>query len=303
MSWSAWNELVYVDGYSGTAAEDSVAWFNEVSDGYFTTMESRLLTGRDFNASDASGPKTAIVNEAAATKFFGTASPLGRSFRTKHGDKFNDPVTVVGVVESAKYAELRETSSATFYLPASQNSTAGPRFSLEVRGHADPLTLVPGVKEVFAEAHRAVNLDITTLDAQIARTLQRERMLAILSVLFGGVALALSMLGLYGVMAYTVARRQNEIGVRIALGADRGRVLRMVLGDVSLVVAIGVILGAVGALASGRLVKSFLFGLQPAEPAVFAGAALLLALVALGAGLVPALRASRVDPVAALRED
>jgi ABC-type antimicrobial peptide transport system permease subunit len=148
-----------------------------------------------------------------------------------------------------------------------------------------------------------VNLDITTLDAQIARTLQRERMLATLSVLFGAVALALSMLGLYGVMAYTVARRNNEIGVRIALGADRGRVLRMVLGDVGRVVAFGLVLGVAGALASGKLVKAFLFGLQPGEPAVFAAAALLLAVVALGAGLVPALRASRVDPVAALRED
>jgi ABC-type antimicrobial peptide transport system permease subunit len=266
-------------------------------------MDTRLLAGRDFNGSDATGAKTAIINEAAATKFFGGASPLGRTFRTRSGDKLNDPVTIVGVVESAKYAELRETSSATFYLPASQNPSASPRFILEVRGHAGPLTLVQGVKEVFAEVHRAVNIDITTLDAQIARTLQRERMLAILSVLFGAVALALSMLGLYGVMAYTVARRNNEIGVRIALGADRGRVLRMVLGDVGRVVAFGLVLGVAGALASGKLVKAFLFGLQPGEPAVFAAAALLLAVVALGAGLVPALRASRVDPVAALRED
>jgi ABC-type antimicrobial peptide transport system permease subunit len=137
----------------------------------------------------------------------------------------------------------------------------------------------------------------------LARSLRRERMLAVLSTLFGAVALALSMLGLYGVMAYTVARRQNEIGVRIALGAAQSRVLQMVLGDVARVVVIGLLLGTLGAIASGTLVTSFLFGVTPREPAVLAAAAIVLAFVAFGAGLVPAVRASRVDPVAALRED
>lgn len=124
-----------------------------------------------------------------------------------------------------------------------------------------------------------------------------------LSALFGGIALALSMLGLYGVMAYNVARRRNEIGVRIALGADNGRVLRMVLGDVARVVVIGLVIGAAGALASGKLVASFLYGMTPTEPGVMVLAAGTLALVALGAGFIPAWRGSRVDPVAALREE
>ncbi len=299
-----WNDLVIVDGPVAAVVTDSIAWFNEISDGYFVTLDTRVLSGRDFDRTDvASGPKTAIINEATAQRFFGTTSPLGRTFRIKPGDSLSDPYTIVGVVENAKYSELREESSGTIYLPASQNTGGGPRFNLVVRAQGDPLQLLPTLKQVFAEQHRAISLDFITLEAQVARTLQRERMLAVLSTLFGAVALSLAMLGLYGVMAYTVARRQNEIGVRIALGANRDRVLRMVLGDVARVVVIGVALGIAGALASGKLVTSFLFGLRPGEPAVLALAALVLGLVALGAGLIPALRASRVDPVSALRED
>ena len=128
-------------------------------------------------------------------------------------------------------------------------------------------------------------------------------MLAVLSGVFGAVALALATLGLYGVMTYTVARRRNEIGVRIALGADRSRVLRMVLGDVAIMVVVGLAVGAAAALATGRLVTSFLFGLTPSDPGILAVASGTLAAVALAAGLLPAFRASRVDPVVALRED
>jgi predicted permease len=299
-----WNDLVIVDGPVAAVVTDSIAWFNEISDGYFATLDTRVLSGRDFDRTDvASGSKTAIINEATAKRFFGSTSPLGRTFRMRPADALTDPYTIVGVVENAKYSELREESSGTIYLPASQNADGGPRFNLVVRAQGDPLQLLPTLKEVFAEQHRAISLNFTTLEAQVARTLQRERMLAVLSTLFGAVALSLAMLGLYGVMAYTVARRQNEIGVRIALGANRDRVLRMVLGDVARVVMIGVALGIAGALASGKLVTTFLYGLRPGEPAVLALAALILGLVALGAGLVPALRASRVDPVSALREE
>jgi len=301
---SSWNELVYVENNAGRTYEDSVAWFNEVSDGYFATLDTRLVAGRDFDRSDVpQGARTAIVNEEAAQRFFGRTSPLGRQFRTKAGDTFSEPYTVVGVVESAKYQHLREESSATIYLSSSQNAAASAQVAFEVRAQGDPLALVASIKDVFADVHRSVALDITTLDRELARSLRREQVLAVLSSLFGGVALALSMLGLYGVMAYTVARRQNEIGVRIALGAAQSRVLQMVLGDVMRVVILGLLLGTVGAVATGKVLQSFLFGVTPGEPAVLAAAALVLAVVALGAGLVPAMRASGIDPVAALRED
>jgi putative ABC transport system permease protein len=301
---SSWNDFVYVDGYTPKEPNDAVVWFNEVSDGFFTTLGTRLLAGRDFGQADVPGsPKVAVMNEAAATKYFGTDSPLGKVFRTKSGDTFSDPVTVVGIVETAKYQNLRESNSATIYLASSQNST-GPSFiTMQLRTDGDPVALAPLVKNVFGALDPAISLSLTPLARQVSSSLQRERMLAVLSGVFGAVALALAMLGLYGVMAYTVARRRNEIGVRIALGANRPRVLRMVLADVIRVVAIGVVIGAGAALASGKLVTSFLYGLEPAEPMVLGLAAVILGAVALTAGLVPAWRASRVDPVTALRED
>jgi ABC-type antimicrobial peptide transport system permease subunit len=192
--------------------------------------------------------------------------------------------------------------SRTIYLPRSQDGAA-QALSVEVRTASDPMRLTPAVTRVLSGVHRSVGLDFSTLRAQVTRSLQRERVLAILSTLFGSVALGLSMLGLYGVMAYTVARRRNEIGVRIALGADRSRVLRMVLADVSRVVILGLVLGAASAMASSKLVESFLYGVRPNDPAVMVLAAVLLAAVAHLAGVLPAVRACRLDPVAALRED
>jgi hypothetical protein len=279
---------------------------NRVSDGYFQTMGTRLLAGRDFDATDViGGPAVAIVNEAFARKFLHADAPaaaLGRQFRTGMPDKLSDPFTVVGVVETAKYARLREDNSETAYYAESQEKSHGDA-TIVMRGDADPMTLVPALKQILSDMHPASSVRFTRLETQLARSLQRERVHAVLSGLLGAVALALAMLGLYGVMTYTVARRRNEIGVRIALGADRARVLRLVLGDVARVVGVGLAAGAIGALVSGKLVVSFLYGLTPTDPVILAGAAALLAFVALMAGLLPALRASRVDPVAALRED
>jgi predicted permease len=301
---SAWNNEIHVDGYVPAKERDNLFWFNEVSDGYFATMETRLLAGRDFDATDVvNAPRTAIVSQSVADRVFGGASPLGRQYRTKMGDTFSEPYTIIGIVEDAKYQNLREKSSGTIFLPTSQNASPSSGVTMVIRSSGAPLDLVPSVKQVLADVHRLHSVEFSTLERQIERSLRRERMLAVLSAIFGCVALALSMLGLYGVMAYTVARRRNEIGVRIALGADRARVLRMVLGDVTRVVVIGVVIGAAGALASGKLVTAFLFGLTPADPRVLGVAALVLMAVALGAGLIPAWRASRVDPVAALRED
>jgi len=303
ISCCSWNDQIYVDGFTAKSDMDAIAWFNRVSDGYFATMGTKLLAGRDFDASDVlSGPASAIVNESFAKKFFGNVSPLGKQFRTKQGDKLGDPYTIVGVVQDAKYRSLREDDSQTAYLAASQE-LAWASVTLEVRSDGDPLLLVPELKKVVAEMNPAATVSFVPLESQVALSLQRERVLAVLSGLFGAVALALAMLGLYGVMSYTVARRRNEIGVRIALGADRSRVLGMVLGDVARVVLVGLIIGAAGAVASGKLVTSFLYGLEPSDPWVMALATLILAVVALAAGLAPALRATRVDPVAALRED
>ena len=301
---SSWNNEIHVEGYVPKKERDNLFWFNEVSDGYFATMETQLLAGRDFDATDVVGsPKVAIVSQTVADRVFGGASPIGRQYRTRQGDSFSEPYLIVGVVEDAKYQSLRETSSGTIFLATSQNATPSSGITMVIRSSGAPLDLVPPIKQVLAGIHRSHSVEFDTLERQLAQSLRRERMLAVLSGIFGAVALALSMLGLYGVMAYTVARRRNEIGVRIALGADSPRVLRMVLGDVTRVVLIGVVIGAAGALASGKLVSAFLFGVAPGDLRVFGMAALVLLTVALAAGLIPAWRASRVDPVSALRED
>jgi putative ABC transport system permease protein len=304
ISGNAWNDEIYVDGFEAKDDNDATVWFNEVSDGYFATMHIRLLAGRDFGAADVpTSPKAAIVDELMARKFFGSESPIGKQFRTKKGDEFNDPFTIIGVVESAKYRNLRETNSATIYQATSQNPGAAPYASMQLRTEGDPLVLIPAVRQALGELHPAIQIEFATLSRQVASSLARERMLALLTASFGAMALALSMLGLYGVMSYAVARRRNEIGVRIALGADALRVLRMILGDVARVVAVGVVIGIGGALVSAKLVTSFLYGMTPTEPAVLGLAVATLLLVAIAAGLIPAWRASRVDPVVALRED
>lgn len=304
----SWNGNLIVDGFTPASEMDGVAWFNAVNDGYFATLGTPLLAGRDFDARDvAGGVNVAIVNRSVARKFFGEENPVGRQFATGLGDDVTT-YTVIGVVGDAKYRSLREEDSGTVYLAASQMkgspmSMVRPFLTLAVRTDGDPTALVPTVKAALAGLHPAAGVEFRTFTEQVERSLQRERMLATLSALFGGVALALAMLGLYGVLSYSVARRRNEIGVRIAIGAGRGRVIRMVLGDVARVLAIGLVLGAVGALASGRLVGAFLYGLEPGEPAVLAGAAAALAAVAVAAGMIPAWRAARMDPTLALREE
>lgn len=175
-------------------------------------------------------------------------------------------------------------------------------FELRVAAGA-PTALIPGVKSAIAEVNRDVSLRFTTLATQIDESLTRERLLATLSGFFGALALLLATIGLYGVMSYNVARRRNEIGIRMALGAEQQRVLRMVLREVATLIGVGLALGVTAALATTRFVASFLYGIESTDPATLFLAAAVLALVAAIAGYLPARRASRLDPMAALREE
>ena len=301
---SSWNGKVQVEGMEPRPDGGPLFWFNEVSDGFFETMGVRLLAGRDFAPSDASGAEpVAIVNESVAKVLFGDASPLGRKLLRSFGPEVLDARTIIGVVADSKYRDLRESSSATIYLPSAQSDFPSATASLMVRGTGSLDPLIAAVTSAAVDLHPLTTVEFRTLSQQIESSLRRERMLAVLSSIFAGVALFLSMLGLYGVMAYAVARRRNEIGVRIALGADRRRVLGLVLGDVGRVVVLGLVVGLAGALSLGTLVRAFVYGLEPAEPSVIAAAVMLLGAVAFAAGFVPATRAASVDPMAALRED
>jgi putative ABC transport system permease protein len=304
ISGSAWNDFIKVDGFSAKSERDALAYFNEVTDGYFTTLGTPLLAGRDFNDRDRLGaPVVAIVNEAVVRKFFGGVNPLGKTYRTTMGDSVSQPVEIIGVVKDAKYRELREEAIPTIYVAAAQNAGPGSYAQYEVRTSGPPADIAPVIKSMVAQVNQSIALEFTPLSAQVDASLSRERLLASLSGFFGGLALLLATVGLYGTLSYSVARRRNEIGIRIALGAGQQRVMRLVLGEVTRMVVLGVALGAAAALMSTRWVTSFLYGLSPSDPVTVAGSAVMLAIVGLAAGAMPAWRAARVDPISALREE
>lgn len=301
---TSWNNLIAVDGFTPTREMDALAWFNGVSDDYFRTLRTRVLQGREFTAADTktSGP-VAIINQSAARHFFGDRPVIGQTFRVDRQGKLDPPVTIVGLVEDAKYRSLREEREPIVYIPAAQDDDSWASPTYLVRSDLPAGPTIAAVKGVAARIDSRISLRFTTLSDQVAASLQQERLLAILSAFFGGIALLLAMIGLYGVMAYTVARRRTEIGVRIALGADRSRVVGMVLGDVGRLLAVGAVVGLVGALLVNPVLRKFLFDMEPNDPLVLAGALVTLAVGALLAGALPARRAAGLQPIEALRED
>ncbi len=307
-----WAGEVEVDGYAPKSLDDAMAFFNNVSDRYFETLGTAIVAGRDFNNHDTSTSlKVAIVSQSFAQKYFGAANPLGRHFRNREGrgaqyawSIAGGTIEIVGVVKDAKYASLRDAPSPVVFIPWSQGGVPGPLTSFELRAAGGaPAALISGVKSTIAGVNRYVSIEFKTLSAKVDGSIERETLLGTLSGFFGGLALMLAMIGLYGVMSYNIARRQNEIGIRIALGADPRRVLRMVMGELALLIGIGLTVGLVAALAATRVVASFLYGVTPNDPVTLALAVVLLAGAAALAGYFPARRASRLQPLIALREE
>jgi predicted permease len=300
-----WNDVFHVEGFTPRSMEDAVSWTNAVSDRYFATMGIPLLAGRDFTADDRPGtPRVAIVSRAMAERFFHDEMPVGKTFRLEQGPTgLGPPVQIVGLVGDTKYASLREKTAPVVYFPSRQDTTLGPFTNLEIRTDGPPTALIGPIKRAFAEINPRISLDFIPLERQLAESLTMSRTVATLSGFFGGLALLLAVIGLYGIMSYGVARRRNEIGVRIALGAARSRVIRMVLGEVGRMVAVGVVLGVLLALGTMRVIASFLFGMTPTDTRTLVASGGLLLLVAVLAAARPAWRAAGLDPVAALRED
>ena len=301
---STWNEEIVIDGFTPKSEDDGIAYFNEVSDGYFRTMGTPLLVGRDFDGSDRVGTlAVAIINETMARRFFGASNPVGKTFRYRVGTGVSSPFQVVGMVKDAKYQSLREKTLATSFVPLAQNAALGSDIYLQARIPSGAAAAIPSVKSALEAVDATFQTSFVPFATQVANSLTAERLLASLSAFFGGLALLLATMGLYGVMAYSVARRRNEIGIRMALGAGQRRVARMVVGEVTTLIVVGFVLGVALSLASTRLISTFLFGLKPTDVATFAGSMALLATVALLAAYVPARRAARVDPMEALREE
>ena len=301
---STWNDVFKTEGFTAKSEDDASSWVNAVSDSYFRTLDIPILAGRDFDTRDTpTSSRVALVNEAMARKYFGTPAAVGRRFQMQEGKAWTQPIEVVGVVGTTKYRSMRDSAQPIVYFPRTQQSANAQEMSIEVRGTAGATSLVPSITKAIASINPRITLDITTLERQLAASLTIPRAIAMLSGFFGTLAVLLATIGLYGVMAYTVARRRNEIGVRIALGAEHSRVVRMVLGEVAGMVLAGVLVGVGLSLGVTRLVASFLYGMKPTDPATLGAAALVLVLVGLAAAALPARRAATLDPVAALREE
>jgi predicted permease len=270
-----------------------------VADNFFETMEMPILVGRGFTPrDDSSGPKVAVINETAVKKFFtGRPVPIGERFGGSPEN--NAEIEIVGVVRDAKYNSVRDDVPATMYVPYTQNTIGGMTF--EVRTAGDPTKAIASIREAVRQVDPNVPLmRVSTQMEQIDQRISQERVFAQAYALFGGLALVVASIGLFGLMSYNVTRRTNEIGIRMALGAERHNVVRMILGESMVLVVIGLVIGLCTALASGKLAESLLFGLQPTDVSTLAAAMLVMTAVSAFAGYLPARRASRVDPMVAL---
>jgi predicted permease len=304
VSGSGWNENVLADGLAGGQPKVIVN-FDSVSSGFFETMGTPLVAGRDFDDHDVkSAPRVAIVNETFVNKVLGSKDPLGRVFALEpRPGAPQRTFEIVGLVKDMKYSELREDFTPIAYLPEAQIDDPSPFQAVIVRADASLTSLLPSITRAVAAVSPRIAINFQPFETQIRQSLLRERLMATLSGFFGALAGLLATLGLYGVMSYTVARRQSEIGIRMALGADRGRVLRLVMGEAAALLAAGLAIGTLLALGAARTASSLLFGLPPSDPATLASAAGVLAAVAAAASYLPAWRASRLEPTIALRQE
>ena len=289
------------DGRAPEPGEDLSCDFNQIGPDYFEVMKIPLLEGREFGRSDAIGtPVVAIINETAARRFWPGLSAIGRRVIVGR-PPYDQARVVVGVVKDSKYRRLTEDVRPAVFTPFFQSYRGD--MTLHVRTTGEPAAMLPAVRgEVQALDARLPLYNVRTLEEQKTSSLYTSRLAATLLTMFGLLALVLAAVGLYGVMAYAVNRRTHEIGVRMALGAQRSEVRRLVMVEGTAIMTAGVVLGLGGALAGTHLVESFLYGVRPNDPIAFGGAALLLTAVTLLANYLPARHASRIDPLLAIRQ-
>jgi len=297
-----WGTGVRVEGFTADPDTDTESRYNQVGTGYLATLGIPLLAGREFTVSDGlTAPNVVIVNESFARKFNLGRDVVGK--RMAHDREGPLDVEIVGLMKDAKYSEVKAEIPPQFIMPWRQDSLVGG-MNFYVRSAMAPEQLLRSIPPLVARLDPNLPVeDLRTLPQQVNQNVFLDRMISTLCAAFAALATLLAAIGLYGVLAYTVAQRTREIGVRMALGADRGMVQRMVLRQVGMMLVVGGTIGIAGAVALGRGAQSLLFGVQGFDLVAFLGGALLLTVVALGAGYLPAVRASRVDPMRALRYD
>ena len=294
---------ISVEGYTPRPDEDREVQTNRVTPGYFQTMGLPLLLGRDFTTQEAGGrqggfPNIAVINETMASYYFGKANPLGKRFGWGDSPQLTYDTEIIGVIKDANYGSLRDKTQRLIYFPAQGGNL------LVARAAGPVATMAAAIRREIQTVDKSLELSEVSAIPQLRdQALVQERLLAELSGFFSLLALLLACIGLYGVMSYDVARRAHEIGVRMALGAQRVDIVRLVMRETTSLVVVGLIAGLGAALSTTRLIESLLYGLTPNDPLTIGLAGLLLVAVAALAGYLPARRAARLDPMVALRHE
>ncbi len=295
-----WSGNITVEGFTPSNDDDNDSYYSLTGGGYLRTMGIGLVSGREFSNSDKkTAQKVAIVNQSFAKFYFKDGQPIGRMFASGNG---KPDMTIVGVVKDSKYSELDEKSRRVYYLPYRQNRRM-PALYFYLRTAVAPESITAQIRRAVSSLDPNLPIDIKTMEAQMEENLSATRLLTQLTVSFAGLAALLAGIGLYGVLAYNVARRTREIGIRMAIGATGGDVRSMVVREVAVMLGIGAVLGLAGAYAGSQVVGSLLFGMTARDPVVFTGAAAILIAIAGLAAYVPTLRATRVNPIEALRHE
>ncbi len=296
-----WGNSLVVEGFEAGPDTNTNASFNGVGPGYFRTMGIPLMGGREFTRADALGaPKVAVVNQAFARKFNLGDNPIGKRFGLG-GANAKPDIEIVGFVQDAKYSDVKREVPPQYFLPYRQEERLGFGY-VYIRTTTPPEQMLATVPTLMRQLDSNLPVsDVKTMATQVRENVSQDRIISTLSMAFAALATVLASIGLYGVLAYTVAQRTREFGLRMALGADGGTVRTMVMKQVAGMAIVGGVIGMIIALAVGRQAQSILFGLEGYDPIVLVVSTLALAIVALGAGFIPALRASKIDPMNALR--
>ena len=300
MSGSGWNQNIIVNGEKLKSS-----YMSRVTPGYFKALGVAMLNGRDFTERDNTTSRAvAIVNERFVQKYLTGQNPLGRTFQIEMPPGEPQPeYEIVGLVKDTKYYELREDDLPIVFFPEAQDPKPDPWVEMVVHSDLPLQDVTARVKNTLTEINPGIAFEFHVLQTQIHDGLLRERLMATLSGFFGFLAVVLAMVGLYGVISYMVVSRTNEIGIRMALGADRGKILSMIMREAGTLVAVGIVFGGVAAVIAARAASALLFGLKPHDPATLLIAAITLTTVGAVASLLPAQRAAKLDPMEALRQE
>lgn len=291
----------YIDGRTYAPSEFDDANFREVSNAFFATMRISFLSGRTFTDQDTvNSPGVVVVNEAFANQYFANQDPIGKHLRLTSAAK--PDIEIIGVVGNIHHESLSDSRIPEMYVPFAQDPNA--QLHIIIRAAANPENLAAALKEIVSSIDKDETLsDFRTLDAIRDASIAQPRFSSQLLGTFAALALILAAVGLYGLMAYSVTQRINEIGIRVALGASRSNILNLILKRGSLLALYGIGTGLIASVALSRLLSSFLFGVRPTDPITFSAVAAILAAVALTASYIPAHRATRVDPNISLRHE